>query len=242
MDSPPFAFSASFQLTSSRRGWRLCNSWFGCRRGISTHILTKRMTRTLHGNQQRIVISTHILTKRMTTRLFSVMTLNLFQLTSSRRGWHYCDYADVHALDISTHILTKRMTATRWNLCREVRDFNSHPHEEDDCFPHPTLPVYRIFQLTSSRRGWPKSWSSVTVSSVISTHILTKRMTYSYFFYNSFPIFQLTSSRRGWPILQAEYLPAYHFNSHPHEEDDYDRRCWFCIRCISTHILTKRMT
>ena len=33
---------------------------------ISTHILTKRMTRTLHGNQQRIVISTHILTKRMT--------------------------------------------------------------------------------------------------------------------------------------------------------------------------------
>ena len=58
---------------------------------ISTHILTKRMTRTLHGNQQRIVISTHILTKRMTSLLKK----------------------DVYDEDISTHILTKRMTFLR---------------------------------------------------------------------------------------------------------------------------------
>ena len=33
-----------------------------------------------------------------------------------------------------------------------------------------------------------------------------------------------------------------YFNSHPHEEDDYDMISPPYILCISTHILTKRMT
>ena len=54
---------------------------------ISTHILTKRMTATLIFAWQKPGISTHILTKRMTMNLYSsIVSVQLFQLTSSRRG------------------------------------------------------------------------------------------------------------------------------------------------------------
>ena len=56
---------------------------------------------------------------------------------------------------ISTHILTKRMTPS-------------------DAFWKPVL----VFQLTSSRRGWPaRRTDEKLMLSDISTHILTKRMT-----------------------------------------------------------------
>ena len=56
----------SFQLTSSRKGWRfqpLQTFFFTC---ISTHILTKRMTMFWLNSMDVEFISTHILTKRMT--------------------------------------------------------------------------------------------------------------------------------------------------------------------------------
>ena len=100
----------------------------------------------------------------------------------------------------------------------------------------------KTFQLTSSRRGWPleaylqgeevyfnshpheeddESYRENPVFRVISTHILTKRMTI--FKDTGFDscTFQLTSSRRGWPDIFLSFF--------------------FCI-IISTHILTKRMT
>ena len=55
----------------------------------------------------------------------------------------------------------------------------------------------------------------------ISTHILTKRMTFSsYIFHHHSP----------------------YFNSHPHEEDDISDFLYYRSKSISTHILTKRMT
>ena len=98
--------------------------------------------------------------------------------------------------------------------------FNSHPHEEDDNITH---------------------WSFL--HQLISTHILTKRMTSFYLFnasnaryFNSHPheeddsLFYIYSS-----------LLTY-FNSHPHEEDDYMFFSFIICMRISTHILTKRMT
>ena len=107
----PSGFVCSFQLTSSRRGWRTsrCSAslWIlfqltSSRRGwprmidyqfrinpISTHILTKRMTVEDLRNELVKSISTHILTKKMTLSV----------------------YADTHNINISTHILTKRMTS-----------------------------------------------------------------------------------------------------------------------------------
>jgi len=56
----------------------------------------------------------------------------------------------------------------------------------------------RIFQLTSSRRGWQVLAICYGKPICISTHILAKRMTRltspGWLLY----LFQLTSSRRGW--------------------------------------------
>ena len=142
--------------------------------------------------------------------------------------------------------------------------FNSHPHEEDDTDRMAQSAYPTTFQLTSSRRGWPERNSSLVQPFHISTHILTKRMTFSKLIILHPLIFQLTSSRRGWPFLLCVNVTAVYFNSHPHEEDDStpstfcstastfqltsSRRGWrgywrsSDFRCISTHILTKRMT
>ena len=94
--------------------------------------------------------------------------------------------------------------------------FNSHPHEEDD----PTfssLSSVSSFQLTSSRRGWPK------------------RM----YMYSCASIFQLTSSRRGWLRFDAGNHGAQHFNSHPHEEDD-DQGICKKTDCITFQLTSSR--
>ena len=59
------------------------------------------------------------------------------------------------------------------------------------------------------------------LADIISTHILTKRM---------------TIQRQE---KQEDYLD---FNSHPHEEDDQSFFIDGVVYIISTHILTKRMT
>ena len=104
-----------------------------------------------------------------------------------------------------------------------------------------------------------------TVLFKISTHIFTKRMTAFRLSLLSPTIFQLTSSRRGWPSYKISFECHFHFNSHPHEEDDLTNEIKILssiyfnshpheeddttseiiklVGCdISTHILTKRMT
>ena len=76
--------------------------------------------------------------------------------------------------------------------------FNSHPHEEDDSI-------------------FANRWENF----VISTHILTRRMTLQH--------------------TLDEDNPVY-FNSHPHEEDDLSSEMSSSTLSISTHILTRRMT
>ena len=100
-----------------------------------------------------------------------------------------------------------------------------------------------LFQLTSSRRGWPEFDCKDAGKTDISTHILTKRMTVEARPPDMAKAFQLTSSRRGWPIPMCVSAPntifqltssrrgwpeetvlySYpeYFNSHPHEEDDF---------------------
>ena len=56
---------------------------------------------------------------------------------------------------------------------------------------------------------------------VISTHILTKRMTMIRLLHAWRIVFQLTSSRRGWRDRHDLPPTLVYFNSHPHEEDDY---------------------
>ena len=233
---------------------------------ISTHILTKRMTQRYCRWIKRVNISTHILTKRMT------------DLDNIIGG----------GVPISTHILTKRMTVLAQSGLTAEEHFNSHPHEEDDSVemsayrvpyhfnshPHEEddkvledfLDSIQIFQLTSSRRGWPSL--SVIVTSLhtnfnshpheeddhltgqeledLSAFQLTssrRGWLFEVLTISVDTIFQLTSSRRGWRILRGgENNGQKNFNSHPHEEDDGMMKRMKQMIMISTHILTKRMT
>ena len=164
----------------------------------------------------------------------------IFQLTSSRRGWHEGKKCNLCVYEF-------QLTSSRrgWQLKlrnnKQIKYFNSHPHEEDDIGSCPICIATRIFQLTSSRRGWPVSlilhhahtifqltssrrgwhWPDTnTFRTGISTHILTKRMTWRYkrasdhrsisthiltkrmtitpLMKSRIDVFQLTSSRRGW--------------------------------------------
>ena len=186
---------------------------------ISTHILTKRMTPGRLGGRFQKHISTHILTKRMTDCRTICVSKNIFQLTSSRRGWHRSRSRYSHYQNFNSHPHEEddRIPRHASNL---LFYFNSHPHEEDDDNYDTEEMGEFIFQLTSSRRGWPcrgeirSRWIYFNshpheeddsffaywdLNSDISTHILTKRMT----------------SR-----LCACIPHGANFNSHPHEEDD----------------------
>ena len=165
--------------------------------GISTHILTKRMTVIVAYPCPPDDISTHILTKRMTILYIWSDMNKIFQLTSSRRGWllsnhphRFLEYFNSHPheeddsirrlfglyTNISTHILTKRMTF--WgthDICRYHISTHILTKRMTDLYDH--LHHLLEFQLTSSRRGWPKQILLDGSAELISTHILTKRMT-----------------------------------------------------------------
>ena len=120
---------------------------------ISTHILTRRMTENIRKWGGRNGISTHILTRRMTGGDYMADTASLFQLTSSRGGWHCYE---------------------QWIGCRA--HFNSHPHEEDDVNPSLSTPVIRISTHILTRRMTESNRCGMRRND-ISTHILTRRMT-----------------------------------------------------------------
>ena len=122
-----------FQLTSSRRGWPY--SYVSSRqrlRYFNSHPHEEDDT-LLWGLRHFIYISTHILTKRMTTRKNTSKTgCNISTHILTKRMTGFC--AVLHQPhNISTHILTKRMTI----------------------FVCIVSPALKVFQLTSSRRGWP---------------------------------------------------------------------------------------
>ena len=122
----------------------------------------------------------------------------LFQLTSSWGGWRY-----VEALPPTDLIF--QLTSSRGGWPR-LSSFVS-----SIC----------IFQLTSSRGGWQRRHDSFSLSYIISTHILTRRMTSM----DSLPFVFLSISthiltRRMTIPQRLSNSPICHFNSHPHEEDD----------------------
>ena len=253
-----------FQLTASRRGWpryiESCSGYFYfnsqpheeadidffqmcCIINISTHSLTKRLTGIMArnggkkknfnsqpheeadvlvpGDQLReSFISTHSLTKRLTKQQAQAEQEKVFQLTASRRGWLPYPY-------LTAFVPAFQLTASRrgWrgipmNSWRLYPYFNSQPHEEAD----------------------DSGTSGINLSD-ISTHSLTKRLTYKR--QPALPrpaLFQLTASRRGWLYIQQKrqqrllfQLTASrrgwqepntsrevneYFNSQPHEEAD----------------------
>ena len=98
--------------------------------------------------------------------------------------------------------------------------FNSHPHEEDDNNQFSNFCCLRNFNSHPHEEDDGAFLFAPSIY-IISTHILTKRMT-------------ILSNRM--------YHQTRYFNSHPHEEDDDASMPEQVQSDISTHILTKRMT
>ena len=85
-------------------------------------------------------------------------------------------------------------------------------------------PQTLIFQLTASRRGWPTAPITPTATTAISTHSLTKRLTFSRHamwleleYFNSQPHEEADAGTLSISPF------SYHFNSQPHEEADICR-------------------
>ena len=154
----------------------------------------------------------------MTLLLGFLVLHQVFQLTSSRRGWQYTLYFLFNCVNISTHILTKRMTSFP-RTCQCIHHFNSHPHEEDDYVKTCNLRTLTYFNSHPHEEDDPAKsckfltngyfnshpheeddigMKKSTIGKNISTHILTKRMTAGSRLQNTKKVFQLTSSRRGW--------------------------------------------
>ena len=144
----------TFQLTSSRRGWR-CWQWT-----YSVSIIFQ-LTSSRRG--------------WLCYTSYSVMRIYF----NSHPHEEDDDITNNHICRIriiSTHILTKRMTFAK--LSPPISEyFNSHPHEEDDSNSFSARLPFIVFQLTSSRRGWRLGTATKLKWISISTHILTKRMT-----------------------------------------------------------------
>ena len=77
---------------------------------------------------------------------------------------------------ISTHILTKRMTGLSGPLKALRHNFNSHPHEEDDCARCSGSSLERNFNSHPHEED-DEDEEETDPYEGISTHILTKRMT-----------------------------------------------------------------
>ena len=166
----------NFQLTTSRRGRRdnVVSEFYRC--CFSTHDLTQRSTK-LHGiYYSPPFFSTHDLTQRST----GVSSHQPFILSFFNSRPH------------------AEVDQNRINLWTQLAIFNSRPHAEVDKGMTDINPMWRIFQLTTSRRGRPDGACFVTIM----------------------VIFQLTTSRRGRLSVFPLTVSHLFFNSRPHAEVD----------------------
>ena len=241
------AESVTFQLTASRRGWHLTLiqdhtgiTYFNSQPheeadNVSLHTATIRH------------ISTHSLTKRLTRISIHVkIPISYFNSQPHEEADVYCrrggscnfyfnsqphEEADFNIwillalIFISTHSLTKRLT---------------NPAKEN---------AGNVYISTHSLTKRLTYNSVLTVSSVfISTHSLTKRLTVFCCTRTGTKSFQLTASRRGWrpedffPVINSVFqltasrrgwqcelclgCISLYFNSQPHEEADGFILCW----------------
>ena len=167
-----------------------------------------------------------------------------FQLTASRRGWLFF-------LMKQLIWLTFQLTASRrgWPglrfFCRTSWYFNSQPHEEADCPERCLCRVLGYFNSQPHEEADERYWI-YHKNPGISTHSLTKRLTYRRILADARTLFQLTASRRGWHLAHAVthtphwisthsltnrltvqtmilFTEIMHFNSQPHEEADYKK-------------------
>ena len=98
---------------------------------ISTHSLTRRLTKDFSAVAFEDTISTHSLTRRLTNE---PSCLEIAQ-------------------NISTHSLTRRLTKNKVEISVRAVNFNSQPHKEADKKQGGNISARSEFQLTASQGG-----------------------------------------------------------------------------------------
>ena len=165
---------------------------------ISTHILTKRMTRQWRKQPTLpVYFNSHPHEEDDYFIFICPAPPFLFQLTSSRRGWLWCV-----------------------EITLGCRHFNSHPHEEDDergAYAEKERSISTHILTKRMTRGWRDG----SCGQKISTHILTKRMTI-----HPVVLLLILTDFNSHPHEEDDHISIrnaviwVYFNSHPHEEDD----------------------
>ena len=121
----------------------------------------------------------------------------LFQLTSSRGGWQShlrMDFSNTH-FNSHPH---KEDDVCYGDWWQSVHNFNSHPHEEDDDWWADQQEPGQNFNSHPHKEDDSPAIFARFWMSCISTHILTRRMTFPQFSWSAISSFQLTSSQGGW--------------------------------------------
>ena len=151
---------------------------------------------------------------------FNVMYYNIFQLTASQGGWLWREKQRMTVTYISTHSLTRRLTSVKNTMIMLfVFQLTASQGGWQSLFPF-CLSHY-IFQLTASQGGWLAGYVIHDNSLIISTHSLTRRLTYT---------------RTGITVL--EDISTHSLTRRLTCRTSEKGRCG----SISTHSLTRRLT
>ena len=165
-------------------------------------------------------ISTHSLSRRLTRRKRKRLPQLKFQLTASQGGW----------LALYEHILNSlsfQLTASQGGWPGLI------------C----TYFEFLLFQLTASQGGWRILSKSIFLIPVISTHSLSRRLTFD----EEFPHYHLLHFN-SQPLKEADFKHLLsrksktYFNSQPLKEADPLHQVGNGHLRISTHSLSRRLT
>ena len=141
-------------------------------------------------------ISTHILTRRMTRLMRKTLHYWKFQLTSSQGGWRdFCN--QLYSSEYFNSHPHKEDDNTFGRQSANDDDFNSHPHKDDISLCGTFLRMYISTHILTRRMTYVPVANRADID--ISTHILTRRMTFRAGRGTEGNRFQLTSSQGGWP-------------------------------------------
>ena len=120
---------------------------------ISTHSLTRRLTRLGTSCLIKLFISTHSLTRRLTVSMLNILTMAIFQLTASQGGWRriWIERYFLEHFNSQPHKEADKCKKSRivWFVY-----FNSQPHKEADSNAVVEDVRDYLFQLTASQGGW----------------------------------------------------------------------------------------
>ena len=213
-------------------------------RDISTHSLTKRLTRRECRSCRNTNISTHSLTKRLTLKQIrpeAYEHISTHSLTKRLTCWKECYQSGI---GISTHSLTKRLTVTFQNIYIYIEISTHSLTKRLTGSIEYGFKFLQTFQLTASRRGWRPCtmvavcdhWHFNSQPHEEADMCISSSTLYEW-------KFQLTASRRGWRIIIYDTIDFFFISTHSltkrltiHQTNSPTGTS------ISTHSLTKRLT